>query len=129
MLTEKKGHEKIAVIGYVIIIGFLIVAVRLWQLQIIQGGEFRQISESNRMRIIGIPAPRGIIYDRNGVPLVKNVPYFSVDVMPADFDKSRIQALSAMLGMPAGESVIKYALDPSWTKFVAVVGLCESWQY
>lgn len=31
-------------------------------------------------------------------------------------------------GMPAGESVIKYALDPAWTKFVAVVGLCDGWQ-
>ncbi len=103
MLTEKKGYEKIAVIGYLIVIGFLIIVVRLWQLQILQGDEFRKMSESNRMRIIGIPAPRGIIYDRNGVALVKNVPYFSVAVMPADFDRSRIPALSAMLGMPAGE--------------------------
>lgn len=31
-------------------------------------------------------------------------------------------------GLPAGESVIKVALDPSWTKFVAVVGLCDGWQ-
>lgn len=103
MLTEKRTHGKLAIIGYAIVLGFLIIAFRLWQLQILQGDEFRKISESNRMRIIGIPAPRGIIYDRNGVPLVKNVPYFSVSVTPADFDRSRIPALSAMLGMPAGE--------------------------
>jgi penicillin-binding protein 2 len=103
MLTEKKGYEKIAAIGYVIVLGFLIIAVRLWQLQILQGDEFRKMSESNRMRIIGIPAPRGIIYDRNGIALVKNVPYFSVSVMPADFDRSRIPALAAVLDMPAAD--------------------------
>ncbi|MEJ2696879.1 MAG: penicillin-binding protein 2 [Candidatus Sulfobium sp.] len=103
MLTEKKGRDKIATAGYIIVLGFLVIAARLWQLQILQGDEFRKMSESNRMRVIGIPAPRGIIYDRNGIALVKNVPYFSVSVMPADFDRSRIPALSAMIDVPAGE--------------------------
>jgi penicillin-binding protein 2 len=103
MLTEKKGYKNIALIGYVIVIGFLIIAVRLWQLQILQGDEFRKMSESNRMRIIGIPAPRGIIYDRNGTALVKNVPYFSASVMPADFDTGKISALSALLDLPVSE--------------------------
>lgn len=109
MLTEKKPYEKISTVGYVIVLGFLIIAVRLWQLQILKGDEFRKMSESNRMRIIGIPAPRGIIYDRNGVPLVKNVPYFSVSVVPADFDRTKIPDLSAVLGMPAAEIEDKLA--------------------
>jgi penicillin-binding protein 2 len=109
MLTENSRREKISVIGYIILVGFLIIAVRLYQLQVLQGDALRSMSESNRTRIIGIPAPRGIIYDRNGVALVRNVPYFSAAVVPADFNSRRIPALSVLLGMPAEDIEKKLA--------------------
>ena len=109
MLTENSRREKISVIGYIILVGSLIIAVRLYQLQVLQGDALRRMSESNRTRIIGIPAPRGIIYDRNGVALVRNVPYFSAAVVPADFDRRRVPALSVLLGMPAEDIEKKLA--------------------
>jgi len=103
MSTERNGGEKVLLISYILAIGFLIILVRLWQLQILQGDELRQMSESNRMRVIGVPAPRGIIFDRNGIPLVKNVPYFCASVIPEEFDDRTVPALSKMLGMPEKE--------------------------
>jgi len=50
--------------------------VRLVYLQLFQGSYYRALSDSNRIRTQVIYAPRGIIFDRNGVPLVFNIPGF-----------------------------------------------------
>jgi len=63
---------------FVIIAVFLIICLRLVQLQVFEGDKYHKLSESNRLKIVSTPAPRGIIYDRNGVPLVKNIPLYSV---------------------------------------------------
>lgn len=102
-MPTEKINGKIAPIGYIVVIGFLIILVRLWQLQVLQGNEFRKISESNRLRVIGVPAPRGIIFDRNGIPLVKNTPFFCASIIPGEFDNSNVGPLSKLLKIPADE--------------------------
>jgi len=72
-------------------------------LQVLQGEDFRKISESNRLRVIGIPAPRGIIFDRNNIPLVKNTPYFCVSLIPEEFEAGNADPLSSLIGLPAAE--------------------------
>jgi penicillin-binding protein 2 len=57
---------------------FLILAARLWQLQIIQGSEYAMKAERNRIRTIQLVAPRGTIMDRHGIPLVENRPSFDI---------------------------------------------------
>jgi len=57
---------------------FLILAARLWQLQIIQGSEYVLKAERNRIRKIELVAPRGMISDRYRIPLVENRPSFDV---------------------------------------------------
>jgi penicillin-binding protein 2 len=61
-----------------ILLVFLILAARLWQLQIIQGAEYALRAERNRIRTIELIAPRGTISDRNNIPLVENRPSFDV---------------------------------------------------
>jgi penicillin-binding protein 2 len=103
-----KGHsDKIQIITYIVTIAFLLLVMRLWQLQILQGGEYRKLSEANRLRIIEIPAPRGIIFDRNGIPLVKNSPYYCASVIPDEFDRSKIDLLSKVLDIPEDEILKK----------------------
>lgn len=105
MQTERTGTEKISTIAVLIGIGFLVLLLRLWQLQILQGDELRRVSETNRLRVIGVPAPRGIIFDRNRIPLVKNAPYFCASIIPQEFDNRNIPSLAALLGMPEEELV------------------------
>ena len=85
--------------GLVIVLAFLVAVIRLWQLQIIQGTDLRKASEGNRLRIIDLYAPRGIIYDRNGIPLVKNVPSFSVSLTPGMANPADITRIAALLGL------------------------------
>ena len=57
---------------------FLVFGARLWQLQIIQGYEYTQRAERNRVRRVLLVAPRGAILDRNGALLVENRPSFDI---------------------------------------------------
>jgi len=103
----KNGYERISVISYLVVVAFFLLVMRLWQLQILQGDDYRKLSEANRLRIVNIPAPRGIIFDRNGIPLVKNSPYYFASIIPDEFDKSKIYHLSKVLNIPAEEILEK----------------------
>src|SRR4030043_1861478 len=106
-MKVNRESEKILIICYIAIGAFLLLIMRLWQLQILQGSEYRKLSEANRLRVITTPAPRGIIFDRNGIPLVKNSPYYYASLIPDEFDKSKVNLLSKVLDMPAAEILEK----------------------
>lgn len=48
--------------------------LRLFHLQVVQGSEYRDLADSNRIKVLIIHAPRGVIYDRSGKILVQNDP-------------------------------------------------------
>jgi len=57
---------------------------RLYQLQVIQGGDYRDRADTNRFDLIEVAAPRGVMYDINGTILTRNRPSFEVGVIPDD---------------------------------------------
>lgn len=71
----------------VTVIGVIIVG-RLTFLQISHGQENYVLAEGNRLKSEAIPPPRGLIYDRNGLALVKNVPSFSLVLELAELPKA-----------------------------------------
>src|SRR3989304_7331669 len=64
------------ILPVILIVAVTLITARLFFLQIIEGESFRNLSDTNRTKTIPIHAPRGIIFDRTGVPLVFNVPGF-----------------------------------------------------
>lgn len=60
----------------IFIFGLGLLLARLSTLTIIEGDKYRKLSLENRVRETKIPAPRGIIYDRQGRELVRNIPIF-----------------------------------------------------
>ncbi len=63
---------------------FFVVIVRFWHLQIMQGGYYSDLSRHNKTRTIKSQAPRGILYDRNGIKLAINRPGFDLYIIPED---------------------------------------------
>jgi len=57
--------------------------VRLFYLQLLQGDFYSTLADDNRFDRVSIPAPRGVVYDSNGSLLVRNLPAFNVNVIPA----------------------------------------------
>lgn len=92
-------------LGYFIFICFLILAGRLFYLQVIKGPEFYRQSENNCLRVIRQRAVRGFIYDREKRILAGNRPVYSLYVIPQDVphEKSFIQTLAEILQMSSQE--------------------------
>lgn len=101
-------EKRINIAVWVVIMVFVLLSIRIWYLQIISGEKYRMISENNRLRIIKTPAPRGIIFDRNNIPLVKNIPVFSVSINPENIAAIDRASLAEMLGIPVGEITEKF---------------------
>jgi penicillin-binding protein 2 len=80
-----------------------VLGVRLYLLQIINGTHYAEIAENQRIRLLPIPAPRGVILDRNGNLLVDSRPIYSVILSREDtkgIDRnSLIKPLSGALGI------------------------------
>ena len=91
-------HARVAVSGVVVLIAFALVGVRLWYLQVDRGDEMRYLSEQNRIRVVSVPAARGVVYDRHGEILVDNRPSFDVVFVPEDARDRRRQVLRNLAG-------------------------------
>ena len=87
----------------------VLIAGRAAQLQIVEGDAYGSKAEGNRSRIVSIPSDRGVMYDRNGVPLVRNMPIFAVTVIPADLPKdsalrrAAIERIASILAVSADD--------------------------
>ncbi len=78
---------------------FLLLVMRLWYLQIIQGETYVRLSEKNRFRYLPVAASRGPVYDRNGVLLVDNRPAFDVAALRQEVEnpETLVASLSQLL--------------------------------
>jgi penicillin-binding protein 2 len=72
------------------------IAAGFWFVQLVQGGYYGELAENNRLRQLPVRAPRGLIYDRDGRPLVENVPSYTLLL-----DRSRAADLDASMAFAA----------------------------
>ncbi|MGH0035220.1 MAG: penicillin-binding protein 2 [Myxococcota bacterium] len=83
-------ERRIGLVGALLAVAFVIFAVRLFQLQIIQGADLRNRSERNFVRTVRLLAPRGEIVDRNGRVVATSRPAFGVGVIPSEVQAAGI---------------------------------------
>ena len=57
---------------YVVAGLFALLVVAFWVFQVAQHQKFAEIAENNHQRRLPLPAPRGVLFDRNGKVLVEN---------------------------------------------------------
>lgn len=100
-LEVKEYQPRFRLLYLIMGITFGVFFIRLWYLQVLQGEELRAFSEQNSIKESKIPAPRGIIYDRNGEVLVENLPGFQVTLSPQYVGNltETAEALGAALNM------------------------------
>jgi penicillin-binding protein 2 len=111
-----------AVLRSVVVAAFLVLIGRLWYMQIVEVNAYRAQAIETRLQTRPVLASRGIIYDRSGVPLVRNRARLYVAITPDDWDvghavrESRL--LSRILHHHPGAAVIRamiaaHANDPT----------------
>jgi penicillin-binding protein 2 len=99
---------RLAAVYIIVILSFTGLLFQLINLQIFKGTDYKTSAVDNYTNEVSVPAPRGIIYDRNGYILARNIASYNVVITPADLpdDDSDIQAiyrqLSDLLDVPVG---------------------------
>lgn len=105
MLIEElqQLHQRNRTIATVFVVFiFVVLGLRVFELQLIRTSKFLQRAEENRIREVIIEPSRGLMYDRHGELLVDTRPAFSVWVVPYEVNKSEdvIPLLGKTLEMP-----------------------------
>jgi len=70
------GTGRALIFATILFVAFFVLLWRLFDLTIIRGHEFRGLADSNRTRELIRHAPRGLLLDRTGKPLVENIPQY-----------------------------------------------------
>ena len=65
--------------------GVLLVAYRFYGLQIIEYKKYKSLGDKNSISPIVLNAPRGIIYDTKGKPIVDNKFIYDINIIPQNF--------------------------------------------
>jgi penicillin-binding protein 2 len=79
--------RRVSVLGVAMLVIFAVLLLRLWALQVLSGTKYVNQAAANSFRTVRVQAPRGQILDRNGVPLVTNVPATAIELWPGDLPK------------------------------------------
>lgn len=100
--SEQKLFRRRAAVAGVFVLALVSVLMG-WMayLQIFNHKYFTTLSTDNRVRVVPLPPPRGLIYDRNGVLLAENRPSYHLEVVPAqveDLDET-LQRLARLISL------------------------------
>ncbi|WP_443770447.1 peptidoglycan D,D-transpeptidase FtsI family protein [Anaerostipes sp.] len=102
----KTGYKK-KILGIVILMfsGFLIVMIRLGYIMIAQADKYLSLAKDLHQRERQIKAPRGRIYDRNGVMIASNKAVYSISVIYSQTTEKEkvVRILSEQLGLSSSE--------------------------
>ena len=107
---ERPGYnERVYLLWLGMVIALLIAVVQLARLQLGQGQAYSGYSRENAVRIVPVPAPRGVIYDRAHRVLARNRPMFQVRVVPAALPEEEEEGLRVLA---EALDVIRYPRAP-----------------
>src|SRR5205807_9139756 len=94
--------QRIAVLALLVTAFFVVLICRLAATQLRDGGYYAYLANLNQLRTIPVAAPRGLLYDRNGLVIARNRPSFVVQAVPMQLrdPAGEIRELAAILGVP-----------------------------
>ena len=114
METPMTPRSLIALFG-IVFFCLLVFFGRAAYLQMWGGATYAKMAIENKTRGQPILAKRGIIYDRNDLPLVENVPSFDIVAIPADLPRNKqdrdnmIGRLAPVIAVPKEELAAQFS--------------------
>src|SRR5581483_6642945 len=108
---RRKVTIRLAVLQYIIVVIFSVLAVSFWVLQVVQHAKYEEMAENNHQRTLALRASRGLMLDRNGKILVDNRGSYSISIVrehTKDLNRT-IRLLAAVLGLD--ESGVRSIVD------------------
>jgi len=96
-------HRRLKWIALLIVVSFLVLIGRLWQLQVMRGDSYYERTVSNVVKERYLSSVRGKILDRKGVPLADNRPAFTVYATPKQLTPESKAELVRLLALSSDE--------------------------
>lgn len=116
VIDDPAQHSRLHFFRIIIASALVLLLVRVYLLQQEEGQELVALGNDNQFAVLSIDPPRGVIFDRNGLPLAVNKPSFDVTITPAflpddEAERMRVfERLSAMTGVPVTNTLQQRAL-------------------
>ena len=91
--TSQNLRARLRFIQILVIVMLGALSVRLYVLQVVRGERYAEIAENQRRRRLPIPAPRGVIFDREGRVIVDSRPIYNVIMSREDVKGKDLNSL------------------------------------
>ena len=104
--AETQAFGRRMLVLFLIMLGLVsLLMLRMLHLQVLQYEKYQTRSEENRMEMMPLPPPRGLIFDRHGNRLAGNRPIFNLVVVPERVDdlEQRLLELAEVIPISAEE--------------------------
>jgi penicillin-binding protein 2 len=99
-------RQRRALGAYTVLLLFMAaLGIAFFRIQVLRSSTWELRAESNRIRQLPVPTPRGIVYDREGRILADNVPGYAITVLPGPLDSVRatLARMSEYVELPESE--------------------------
>ena len=122
--SSQNLRARLRFIQALVVVLLAALGVRLYVLQVVRGEKYTEIAENQRHRRLPIPAPRGVIFDREGKVLVDSRPIYNViltreDVKGKDLS-SLVDPLADGLGLDSDLLRDRFELVKSMPAFESI---------
>ena len=91
--TSQNLRARLRFVQVLVVLMLTVLGVRLYVLQVVRGDRYSEIAQNQRRRRLPIPAPRGVIFDRNRKPIVNSRPIYNVILSREDVKGKDLNAL------------------------------------
>jgi penicillin-binding protein 2 len=132
ILPDDRRHlgARLSVLQWIVAGTFGVLAVSFWVFQVAQHEKFKEMADNNHIRRIPLPAPRGVLFDRNGKILVENRNTFNIGLVreqTRNLDET-LQTLAKVTGIEEAqlrETLSRRRREPSYRPIVLVENASE----
>jgi penicillin-binding protein 2 len=107
--TSQNLRARLRFIQVLVIAMLGLLSVRLYVLQVVRGDRYAEIAVNQRRRRLPIPAPRGMIFDREGRVIVDSRPIYNVILSREDVKGKDLMSLAEPLseGLSVDKDILR----------------------
>src|SRR5829696_2160721 len=105
--TSQNLRARLRFLQAMVILLLGLLSIRLYVLQVVRGERYAEIAENQRRRRLPIPAPRGVIFDREGRVIVDSRPIYNVILSREDVKRTGKDLTALIEPLSEGLSVDK----------------------
>jgi len=121
--TSQNLRARLRFIQVLIIVMLGLLAVRLYVLQVVRGEHYAELAENQRRRRLPIPAPRGVIFDREGTVIVDSRPIYNVILSREDVKNNNLTSLIPPLseGLAVDPDILRERFEQVTAAFESIL--------